>query len=78
MSDWAEELAAAEVEADRFEAAEGQAEEQFRKVRTEAEKAGNSQLALQSPEFDQWMRARRATDLAWSSWALLKGGKSSA
>ena len=72
MSDWTEELAAAEAEAERFQAAETQAEEMFHIVREQAEKSGDPQSALQSQEFARWMHARRATDLAWGSWSLLK------
>ena len=73
MTDWTDELAAAAAQAERFEAAESQAEQQFHTVRAEAEASGDSQRALQSPEFRQWMDARSATDLAWGSWFLLKG-----
>jgi hypothetical protein len=72
MTDWTEELAAAQVLAERFEAAESQAEQQFHIVLAEAEQAGDKQRALGSPEFQQWMNARHATDLAWGSWFLLK------
>lgn len=73
MSDWTDELAAAEAQAERFQAAESQAEEKFHLVREQAERSGDAGSALRSPEFEQWMDARRATDLAWGSWALLKG-----
>jgi len=72
MTDWTEELAAAQVLAERFEAVESQAEQQFHIVRADAEQAGDAQRALQTPQFQQWMDARRATDLAWGSWFLLK------
>ena len=72
MSDWNDELAAAEAEAERFQAAESQAEEKFDSVLAQAEQSGDKQRALESPEFQQWMHARRATDLAWGSWSLLK------
>jgi hypothetical protein len=75
MTDWTEELAAAVAQAERFEAVESQAEQQFHIVLAEAEEAGDSGRALESPEFRQWMDARRATDLAWGSWFLLKGAK---
>lgn len=75
MSYWTEELAAAEAEAERFEASEAQAEQMFYLVRAEAEAAGEAERALQSEEFERWMHARRATDLAWSSWSLLKDAK---
>lgn len=74
MSDWTEELAAAEAEAERFQAAESQAEEKFHIVLAAAEQSGDKQRALESPEFQHWMNARRATDLAWGSWSLLKDG----
>jgi len=72
MTHWTEELAAAEVLAERFEQVENQAEQQFHIVLAEAEQAGDKQRALGSPEFRRWMDARRATDLAWGSWFLLK------
>ena len=72
MSDWTQETAAAEAEAERFQAAESQAEEKFHRVREQAERSGEPARALESPEFQQWMHARRATDLAWGSWSLLK------
>jgi hypothetical protein len=75
MTPWTEELAAAEADAERFQDAESQAEQKFHIVRAEAEQSGDAQRALESPEFQQWMNARRATDLAWGSWSLLKDGK---
>ena len=75
MTRWLAETAAAEAEAELFQAAESQAEEKFHSVLAEAEQSGDKQRALQSPEFQQWMNARRATDLAWSSWVLLKDAK---
>jgi len=75
MSDWTQDVAAAEAVAERFEAAESQAEQQFHIVLAEAEQAGDKQRALQTPEFRQWMDARQATDLAWGSWFLLKGAE---
>lgn len=75
MSDWTEELAAAEAQAERFQAAESHAEQEFHRVRDQAEQAGEPQRALESREFQQWMNARHATDLAWGSWSLLKDAK---
>jgi len=72
MSDWSQELAAAEAQAERFQVVESHAEEKFQLVREQAQQTGDAERALESPEFRQWMDARRATDLAWSSWALLK------
>lgn len=72
MTDWTEELAAAEVLAERFQVAESQAEQQFHILREQAEQQGDRQRALESPEFRKWMDARHATDLAWGSWFLLK------
>jgi hypothetical protein len=77
MSDWTDELAAAEEQAERFQAAESQAEQKFHHVREQAEEAGDAASALQSEEFHQWMNARHATDLAWGSWSLLKDAKAS-
>ena len=72
MTDWTEELAAAEAQAEHFEAAESHAHQQFHIVLAAAEQSGDAKRALATPEFDQWMTARRATDLAWGSWSLLK------
>lgn len=72
MTDWTQDLAAAAAQAERFEAAESQAEQEFHIVREAAEQAGDAARALQTREFQTWMNARRATDLAWGSWALLK------
>ena len=75
MSYWTEELAAAEADAQRFEASESKAEKLFYVVRAEAEAAGHADRALQSEEFERGLPARRATDLAWGSWSLLKDAK---
>jgi hypothetical protein len=75
MTDWTEEVAAAEQQAERFQAAESQAEEKFHLVRDQAERSGDADRALQSPEFQHWMNARHATDLAWGAWSLLKDAK---
>lgn len=75
MTDWTEELAAAVAQAERFEAAESQAEQEFHIIRAEAEATGDARRALESPQFRQWMDARSATDLAWGSWFLLKDAK---
>lgn len=75
MNDWTEELAEAEAQAERFEAAESQAQQKFHIVLAEAESSGDPKRALQTDEFEQWMQSRRATDLAWGSWFLLKGAK---
>lgn len=72
MTDWTDELAAAEAQAERFQDAESQAEQKFHLVREQAEESGDVNRALESEEFHQWMNARRATDLAWGSWSLLK------
>ena len=74
MNDWTQELVAAVAQAERFEAVESQAEQQFHIVREQAEQSGEADRALRSPEFQRWMDARHATDLAWGSWFLLKGG----
>lgn len=75
MSDWSEELAAAEAQAERFQEAESQAEQKFHLVREQAEQSGDADKAIETPEFHDWMNARRATDLAWGSWSLLKDAK---
>ena len=76
MSDWTQELAAAEAQAERFQVAESRAEEEFHRVRDQAAQSGDPQRALESREFHQWMNARHATDLAWGSWSLLKDAHS--
>jgi hypothetical protein len=71
MSDWTQEVALAEAEAGRLQAAEDVAEQQFDAVHSQAQANGDKHAALKSPEFDAWMSARRATDAAWGAWSLI-------
>ncbi len=71
MSDWTAEVALAEAEADRLQAAEEVAEQKFQALHSAAQAGGDKHGALQSPEFEQWMSARRATDAAWGAWSLV-------
>lgn len=75
MSDWAEEVATAEAEAERLQAAESLAEQKFYEVQERAKASGNAEQALQTPEFQQWMSARHATDAAWGAWSMAMDAK---
>lgn len=75
MSDWTEEVAQAEAEADRLQAAEALAEQKFQQVQAQAKAGGDAQQALQSAEFAQWMKARHATDAAWGAWSMVMDAK---
>jgi hypothetical protein len=76
MSDWADEVASAEAEAERLQAAEGEAEQKFYEVQARAEAAGDRNQALKSREFAAWMSARHATDEAWGAWSMAMDAKS--
>lgn len=75
MSDWADDVASAEAEAERLQAAEGEAEQKFYEVRSRAEAAGAPNEAIKSREFAAWMSARHATDEAWGAWSMAMDAK---
>ena len=72
MSDWKEELAVAEAKAEQFQAAEAVAEQKFYAVK---EAVGSRDEAVKTPEFGEWMEARRATDAAWGAWSQVMDAK---
>jgi hypothetical protein len=78
MSDWNEQVKAAEAGADALQAAEHAAEESFKAVQADAREKGVEHEALNSEEFREWMAKRRATDDAWGKWATLMDAKPTA
>jgi hypothetical protein len=75
MSDWSEEIAVAEAAAEQMQAAERDAEDRFDVVHAQAQAAGTVGEALKTPEFHDWMAARRATDAAWGTWSVVMDNK---
>lgn len=75
MSDWSEEIMAAETAAEQKQAAEHEAESRFDAVHAQAQAAGTVGDALKSPEFHDWMAARHATDAAWGNWSVVMDNK---
>ena len=69
MTLWEQELALVESAALRIEAIEQAAERRFDQVFADAEARGRRELALQGPEFKEWVAARADTDVAWGRWA---------
>ena len=74
MSDWEQRLKAAESDAERSQAAEHAAEELFRAVEAQRDRAA----AMDSHEFTSWMATRHATDAAWGTWATVMDAKPTA
>lgn len=77
MSDWAEEVAQAEIMAERTEETEAAAESRFDAIHAQAKAAGELENALKTEEFHAWMAARNATDAAWGAWSLKMDAKPS-
>jgi hypothetical protein len=75
MSDWAEQVAAAEAGAEGKQAAEHEAESRFDAVHEEARARGDMSHALESEELRTWMAKRHETDVAWGFWATLMDAK---
>jgi hypothetical protein len=63
-------IQSAESEALLAEQAEARAEDSFRAMRAELERTGDEDQVTQSPELQQWLQARAATDAAWGRWAM--------
>ncbi|HYF41200.1 MAG TPA: hypothetical protein VEA35_02015 [Ramlibacter sp.] len=78
MKDWAQQIETAEAAAVHTQEAEHAAERRFDAVHARAQAAGAAQQALASPEFHEWMAARRASDAAWGAWAVAMDAKPSA
>lgn len=72
MSDWTEEVAAAEAHAQRLQTVEEAAEERFYTLKASV---ADRDEAVKSPEFSDWMAARRATDEAWGAWSQVMDAK---
>jgi hypothetical protein len=75
MSDWAEQIAAAEAHAEGKQAAEHVAESRFDAVHAAAKAKGDVDQALQSDELRSWMASRHETDAAWGAWATVMDAK---
>lgn len=75
MSDWSEEITAAEAAAEQRQTEEREAESRFDAVHAQAHAAGDVAHALKSPEFHHWMAARQATDVAWGNWSVVMDSK---
>ena len=75
MSDWDEQLKAAEQGAERLEAVEVAAEARFKALQKDAQAQGKGDEALNSDELQSWLETRRATDAAWGQWATLMDAK---
>ncbi len=75
MSDWSEEITAAETAAEQMQAAERAAESRFDAVHAQALANGTAGEALNSAAFHDWMAARHATDAAWGNWSVVMDSK---
>lgn len=78
MSDWAEQIAAAEARAEDKQAAEHAAESRFDAVHEAAKARGEAEQALQSEELRRWMASRHETDAAWGEWATVMDARAAA
>ena len=76
--EWSETVAAAEAAAERRQAAEETAQERFHAARARCEAAGEPDQVTQTPEFQEWMAARHASDEAWGAWAMALDAKPAA
>ncbi|HET8744692.1 MAG TPA: hypothetical protein VFM98_03735 [Ramlibacter sp.] len=73
--EWNEAVAAAEAAAERKQAAEAIAQERFDAARARCEAAGRADQVTQTPEFQEWIAARHASDDAWGAWAMAMDAK---
>lgn len=73
--EWNDAVAAAEAAAERRQAAEATAHERFDAARTRCEAAGHADKVTQTPEFQEWIAARHASDEAWGAWAMAMDAK---
>lgn len=69
-----QDLALLESAALRLEAIEQSAEKRFDEVYDLAERSGRVEHVTSTPEFQEWMAARRETDAAWGQWAASMQG----
>jgi len=77
MNHWKQELDAVEAAAMRIEALELEAEQAFDRVEQVAKAEGDAERALNTPEFNAWMAARRDSDAAWGRWFEVMGARPS-
>lgn len=73
--EWTAAVAAAEAAAEQKQSAEEIAHERFRTTRAEFEAAGRGEKVTETPEFHEWMNARRESDEAWGAWAMAMDAK---
>jgi len=73
--EWIAVVAAAEAAAQQKQAAEEVAQERFEAARAEIEAAGRAAQVTETPEFHEWMDARRQSDEAWGAWAMAMDAK---
>lgn len=76
--EWTESVAKAEAAAQDREAAEQAAHDRFAAVRERAMADGREHHSTETPEFQQWIAARHATDAAWGAWAMAMDAKPAA
>jgi len=75
IQEWTAAVAAAESAAQQKQDAEEIAHERFDATRTEIEAGGGTAHVIDTPEFHQWMTARRESDEAWGAWAMVMDAK---
>ncbi|GAB3650141.1 hypothetical protein [Ramlibacter alkalitolerans] len=73
--EWMDTVAAAEAAAEKRQAAEETAQERFRAARARCEAAGRGEQVTETPEFQEWIAARHASDEAWGAWAMAMDAK---
>lgn len=73
--EWNAAVAAAEAAAQQKDAAEEIAHGRFVAARAEIEAAGRAAHVTDTPEFREWMAARRESDEAWGAWAMAMDAK---
>jgi hypothetical protein len=71
MGSWDQQVAQAEAAAQQLQEREAVAESRFDEVHAQAQARAQVHLATETPEFHDWMAARRATDSAWGAWSLV-------
>jgi hypothetical protein len=75
MSDWANDLKAAEAAAAQTQLVEEAAEGRFDAFRARTVGHADKDHTVNSEEFRTWMAARHATDAAWGTWSQVMDAK---
>jgi hypothetical protein len=73
--EWNDTVAAAEAAAEQRDSAELAAHERFHAARARCEAAGRGDKVTETPEFQEWIAARHASDAAWGAWAMAMDAK---